>query len=112
MTQARKRRSDSERTDIVERWQQSGLVAREFAAQQGLNVSSLYLWRQQLRAAQQQPALDAEGRKPAFSELRLATEKPQSIDVEIVARNGLVVRVRADISVRALRQVLAAVEQC
>jgi transposase-like protein len=111
MTQERKRRSDAERTNIVERWQQSGLTARDFAAQEGLNVSSLYLWRQQLRAAQQ-PAGDAELRTPAFSELRLAAEKPPSSQVEIVARNGRVVRVRADISVRSLQHVLAAVEQC
>ena len=111
MTQKRQHRTDSERAEFVERWQQSGLTALEFAAQEGLNASSLYLWRKQLKAARQDETETGE-RKPAFSELRVSTPQPQQGHVEVVARNGRVVRVHGDISVRTLQQVLAAVEQC
>lgn len=111
MTHERQRRSDGDRADILERWQQSGLTAREFAEQEGLKTSSLYLWRKQQRAAAQCSS-DSGAHKPVFSELRLSTAPTQPSHVEIVARNGRVVRVHGDISVRALQQVLAAVEQC
>jgi transposase-like protein len=111
MKQKRQRRSEAERADIIERWQRSGLTSRAFADQEGLKMSSLYLWRKQLQAATPDEAGTAE-RKPAFSELRLSTTQAQPNHVEIVARNGRVVGVHGDISVRALQQVLAAVEQC
>jgi hypothetical protein len=75
-------------------------------------MSSLYLWRKQLQAAGPDEVGAAAERKPAFSELRLSTTQAQPSFVEVVARNGRVVRVHGDISVRALQQVLAAVEQC
>lgn len=111
MTQKRTRRSESERAELVERWQQSGRPAREFAEQAGLNVSLLYLWRRRLKAAPKREPRTRE-RKPAFSELRLSTTQPRPGHIEIVSRNGRVVRVHGDFDSRALQQVLAAVEQC
>jgi transposase-like protein len=35
----------------VERWKDSGLTAKEFAAEAGLKASALYYWRSQLSAA-------------------------------------------------------------
>lgn len=111
MTQKRQRRTSSERKDIVERWQQSGQPAREFAAQMGIRASLLYLWRKQLKAAiKPEPKISAS--KPTFSELRLSTARSAAGHIEIVARNGRVVRVHGDVNTRALQQVLAAVEQC
>lgn len=111
MTQKRQHRTKSERKDIIERWQQSGRPAREFAAQTGIRASSLYLWRKQLKAAAKpEPKISAS--KPTFSELRLSTALPAAGHIEIVARNGRIVRVRGDINTRTLQQVLAAVEQC
>jgi hypothetical protein len=95
----------------VEQWQKTGLTAREFGAQQGLTVSSLYLWRTQLKAAEAH-GTGAGDHNAGFSELRLSTLEPEQGRIEIVARNGLVVRVHGDVSARALQQVLAAVEQC
>ena len=111
MTKERQRRSATERTNIVERWQQSGLTARAFAGEEGLHTSLLYQWRKQLKAAERARA-NADDSTPAFSELRLSTTSVQSGHVEIIARNGRVVRVHGAIGVRALQQVLAAVEQC
>lgn len=111
MTQKRTRRTASERTDIVGRWQQSGLPAREFAEQAGLNPSLLYLWRRQLKAAAK-PEPRARERKPAFSELRLSTPTPASGHLEVVARSGRVVRVHGEIDIRTFQRILEAVEQC
>jgi hypothetical protein len=44
--------------------------------------------------------------------LRLSSPQPQPGHIEIVTRNGRVVRVHGDISARSLQQVVAAVEQC
>jgi transposase-like protein len=111
MTKERQRRSANERTNVIERWQRSGLTARAFAEQEGLHASLLYQWRKQLKAAER-AGVGADDSKPAFSELRLSTTNAQPGHVEIIARNGRVVRVHGAIGVRALQQVLAAVEQC
>jgi len=111
MTQKRKRRAASERSDIIERWQQSGLPARVFAEQTGLNASLLYLWRKQLKAAgKREPK--ARERRPAFSELRFSTATPPAGHIEVVARSGRIVRVHGDVSVRTFQRILEAVEQC
>lgn len=111
MTQKRTRRTASERTDIVGRWQQSGLPARVFAEQAGLHTSLLYLWRRQLKAAAKREPRARE-RKPVFSELRLSSVKPSSGHIEVVARGGRVVRVHGDVDIQTFQRILAAVEQC
>lgn len=40
-----------QRAKWVERWKDSGLTAKEFAAEAGLKASALYYWRSQLSAA-------------------------------------------------------------
>jgi hypothetical protein len=42
MTQKRQRRTAADRMEPIERWEQSGVSAREFAAQVKLRSSSLY----------------------------------------------------------------------
>jgi transposase len=111
MTHKRKHRSDAERTSLLERWDQSGQSARAFAVNEGLNASSLYLWRKQRKAAGSRPRKEVSA-KPAFSELRLAPPVAPAGHLEVVARNGRVVRVHGVVEVRVLQQVLAAVEQC
>jgi hypothetical protein len=55
---------------------------------------------------------EAGERKQVFSELRLSAASAQPSHIEVVARNGRVVRVHGGIDARTLQQVLAAVEQC
>jgi transposase len=43
--------SAQQRAKWVERWKDSGLTAKEFAAEAGLKVSALYYWSSQLSAA-------------------------------------------------------------
>ena len=45
----RMKHSRSERIEFVKRWSESGLSAKEFAAQVGVNPHSLRSWRQRLR---------------------------------------------------------------
>ena len=45
--------STQQRAKWVERWKDSGLTAKEFAAEAGLKASALYHWRSQLSAAVQ-----------------------------------------------------------
>ena len=104
----RQRRSVAERTELVERWKQSGLTAREFADQAGLTLSSLYLWNKQCQASTSSKHVS----QSAFTELRLANVAASPVVIEVVARNGRIVRVPFDISVQTLRRVLEVVEQC
>jgi transposase len=46
------RPSVQQRAKWVERWKDSGLTAKEFAAEAGLTASGLYYWRRQLSAAE------------------------------------------------------------
>lgn len=50
MTRERRRRSEAERAELVDRWRGSGLSAEVFAAKHGVGVSTLYQWAQR-RAA-------------------------------------------------------------
>lgn len=49
-----------QRAKWVERWKDSGLTAKEFAAEAGLKASALYYWGAQLSAAARK---DSEGRE-------------------------------------------------
>jgi hypothetical protein len=114
MANRRARRAAAEWSSIIERWRASGLTARAFSEEAGVAMASLYLWRKQLGTSVRQDAATEGALKPsaAFSEIRLAATQSHGGRVEIVARNGRVVRVDGDVSVQTLRSVLMAVEQC
>jgi len=63
-TPARRRYSAKQRADLLLRWAQSGLTAKEFAAREGMpSIEVLYAWR---RDAQQHKASAVKGpRNPA-----------------------------------------------
>jgi len=48
--------STQQRAKWVERWKDSGLTAKEFAAEAGLKASALYYWRSQLSAMERRCA--------------------------------------------------------
>jgi hypothetical protein len=114
MANRRPHRTAAEWSTIIERWRASGLTARAFAEEAGVAVASLYLWRKQLGSGVKQADSTAISLKPsaAFSEIRVASTPSQSGRIEILARNGRVVRVDGDVSAQTLRNVLMAVEQC
>jgi len=45
MTVRRQRRSAAEWATIIDKWQSSGKSARQLAEDEGIQMSSLYLWR-------------------------------------------------------------------
>lgn len=49
-----------QRAKWVERWKDSGLTAKEFAAEAGLTASALYNWSSQLSAAKRKPVRGSE----------------------------------------------------
>ena len=89
------RPSAQQRAKWVERWKDSGLTAKEFAAEVGLKSTELYYWRAQLSAADpkaaddpveageqcrpSQPARSAKRRK------RSATALPRFVELPMAA---------------------------
>lgn len=52
--------SQQQRAKWVERWKESGLTAKEFAAEAGLTASALYNWSAQLSAAARRRSVTAD----------------------------------------------------
>jgi len=71
-------------------------------------MPSLYLWRKQL-SEREDVTVESRASSGAFTELRL-TQTVQQGCIEIVARNGRVVRIQGDVREPVLRRILLAVE--
>jgi transposase len=84
-----------QRAKWVERWKDSGLTAKEFAAEAGLKASALYYWCSQLSAAERK---DSEGRDETAEqsvqgrrarstklEKRSATPSPRFVELPVAA---------------------------
>jgi len=99
----------------VQRWKDSGLTAREFAAETGINFHTLRFWSSRLQ-----------GEKRGKSGAMVVAPKPKFIEVTealtgarpVVSGSGLelvvadvVIRVPVDFCERTLRQVLSVVRQ-
>jgi transposase-like protein len=116
-------------TKRVERWKDSGLSARDFASEMGINPQTLSYWRWKLgKNAGKTPArrkrsgfvevvADAAGSElPArtdpqlMSEPSMAEQPPEPL--EIVLRDELRIRVPAHFDPEALRRVLATLGAC
>jgi len=105
----------------IERWQDSGLTAKEFAAEIDIPPTSLSYWKWKLRQESKAPATASTDiakhrtprrprSAPAPQFLELVSQSPaQVIDVtllEVVLRSGVVVRVPAQFDEHALRRVV------
>jgi hypothetical protein len=76
----------------VEKWQTSGLGAREFAKREGLRHERLFFWKRRLRASS---AIAVAG--VSFAKIAVpprATGAPMSEPLEVLLRSGHIVRVR------------------
>ena len=100
----------AERQGHVEAWEESGLSARAYAAQAGVNPNTLVGWRWQ----QRRPAEAQRSRRSAaleFVELR-ETEGSGERDARIELRlDGLTVRVPDGFEPETLRRVLSVLAQ-
>ena len=96
----------------VEEWKRSGLSARDYAAQAGLNAGTLCYWKWRLsREARQQAAPAAP--KGVRSKPKLVELKPVSLiddeRVEIELSNGHRLRVPARLDAQALTRLVKVV---
>ncbi len=104
----------------VERWRDSGLSAKEYAAETGLKASTLSYWKWRLKSeakpaprstslakatARKQP----QGRSLTFVEVAPGAIAASLFEVELA--HGVVVRVPMDFDADALGRLLAVVEQ-
>jgi transposase len=103
----------------VQRWADSGLTAKEFAAETGVNVHTLTHWKWRLSAAQGRGAATADRQpSPGFVEIaappvpsgaRTTTSnaRPQ---FELILPSGVEVRVPVDFDAVALHRLVTALE--
>lgn len=101
----------------IERWKDSGLTAREFAAETGINANSLTHWRWKLTAEAKPrkprsitPAPSAA--EPHFVEVVTAAPVPASAlePIEVVLVSGLRLRVPIHFDETALRRLVVVLE--
>jgi hypothetical protein len=101
----------------VQGWVDSGLTAKEYAAETGLNVNSLTHWKWRL-GAEARALPRARLAAPPVVEVKLEEAAPRpNVEVggavppfEMVLARGLTVRVPQRFDVRALRELLHALE--
>jgi hypothetical protein len=114
-------------TKRIEQWRESGLTAKEFAAEAGLNAGTLAYWKYRLGADHRQDGKPATrgrvpGRKPVFVEVVAPTGRNRvearsagdvgTVDagaIEVVLGNGIRIRVPPTFVADALARVVAAV---
>jgi len=111
----------------VERWKDSGLTAKDFAAEIGVKASALTYWSWKIRAdaaAQGEPseaesrrsahdrksAKPAEQPRPKFVEFSAESVATKSSTLELVLRGGVLVRVPKGFDEATLMRVVRVVE--
>lgn len=108
----------------VERWKDSGLSTREFAAEMGINPNTLSHWKWKLdkataTAVKRKPAAFVEvvAERGELAECAIGTVTVAADDerfepLEIVVRDELRIRVPARFDAEALRRLVAALGSC
>jgi transposase len=113
MARAREDREEWRRR--VDRWKDSGLTAKEFAAEIGINAGTLQFWQYKLRrseapAKRPRPTASSERILSALVEVRPAGPVVVDPRFEIELRNGRRIRVTAEFAPAALRALVAVLE--
>lgn len=101
----------------VERWKDSGLTAREYAAEIGVNTNTLQHWGWKLKTeATDQPQKPARRRRPSKKRanervtfVELAHETPSASPFELVV-GKVVVRIPPSFDAEALNRLLSVAE--
>lgn len=109
---AAQRASRDEWRKRAERWRESGLTAKEFAAETGINAATLQFWRYKLRRpalARRPPPSATAPMLSSIVEVRPATTTPES-RFEIELENGRRLRVPTAFDASALKALLAILE--
>lgn len=95
-----RRWTETEARDALAALDASGLSTAAFAVREGLDVQRLYWWRRRLTVSSDVAA-------PSFVELRASSAIEH---VEVILRNGRVLRFSAAIDTVVLRRLVAALE--
>ena len=107
---------------MLRRWRHSGRTVRDFCAANRLSEPTFYSWRRTIAARDQEAAPrqtterdrrptrahESDGGGPTFVPIRVVATTPA---LEVVLRDGRVVRVPADFDAIALRQLLAVLDE-
>lgn len=119
------RTSRAEWAKRVERWKDSGLSAKEFAAETGLKASALTFWSWKLRKGDAEVArvesstntnrrrattLSSTQPRPQFVELSASMTASASSVIELVLNHGIHVRVPTGFDEATLTRLVRAVE--
>lgn len=100
----------AEWTQRIQRWQASGLTAREFAEREGLRAQSLAWWKWKLGSAVSDSAVSA---PTTFLPVRVVESAPARVSAgeafEVAFPNGRVVRVPPRFDDATLERLLAIV---
>ena len=94
--------------EYVARWKSSGLSLRDYAATAGLNGVTMRTWVRKFESEQSSTSNTRAG----FVERRAPAVSPVNERLEVVLRNGVVVRVPTLVDAGSLRQFIALVEVC
>jgi transposase-like protein len=97
----------------VERWKDSGLTAKEFAAEVGINAGTLQFWRYKLKRdgrPARRPKTPSDAILSSLVEVRASAGAIVDQRFEIELGNGRRVRVAAGFEPEALRTLLTVLE--
>lgn len=121
-----RRPGDKERfwRGLLRQWRGSGMSVRDFCAEQEVSEPSFYAWRRTLAERDQQAAgkarpaerrtgdNDGTAQRPVFVPLRVvATAADHPGLIEVVLKDGRVLRVPANFDPATLRQLLTILEE-
>jgi transposase len=102
------RRTKTQWREHVARWKSSGLSLKDYAATAGLNGITMRTWVRNFESE----TSSTSNTRAGFVEVRAPAESPVNERLEVVLRNGVVVRVPTQFDAGALRQLIALVEVC
>ena len=88
---ARQRHDERFWRERVEKWDASGLSARDFATREGVRPERLFFWKRRLRASS---AMAVAGVSFAKVSVKTVAAESAADPLEVVTRTGYVIRVR------------------
>jgi transposase len=98
----------------VERWKDSGLSAKQFAAEAGINAGTLQFWKYKLKKQSAEPPRSARRRAPPPTMSSLIEVRPMSIAAdnrfEIELNNGRRLRLPATFDANAVKALVVVLE--